>query len=196
MSNPSDLSHHAITVHRLLSRLSLDSVKDYIQIGVGLSFISGGIITVLTLFGGGGGDSPPAAVAPTSTPAATATLAPAPTETPSLTGEFLRVQFGTQQDPATSLPAGDTVGPDDDLTACPGDTLYAWVEHSFHDGDVITGRISSRAGTLFSSSVPVDERAPNFWIGVQLSDTGIHTLTVTLDGTDVTKSWSVNVICG
>lgn len=211
---PEVLPHDAGTV-RFLKALSITSVKDYVQIGVGLSMISGGIITAATVLSGGSDAT--TAVVPTATPnvavaapteaPATPTVAMVPTDTPSPPtatpttappprGEFRRVQFGTEQDPATLLPRGDTAGPDGNVEICPGETLFAWVEHTFRDGDVLTGRIASRAGTLFSASVPVDARSPNFWLSVQTSDTGIHTLSLALDGSDLSASWSVNVTCG
>lgn len=186
-------------------KLSIEHVKDYIQIGVGLSFISGGIITVAALFSGGDdtpatAESPPTAtVMPTAAasvtyePTLTATLDPTPA--PVSQGQFLTVLFGAEQDPLTLLPTGESVGPEEDIEVCPGGILYSWVEHSFRDGDVIRGRLTSRVGTLYSDSVPVDERAPNFWMGVQISETGVHTVHVEVEGGAIEKSWSVNVTC-
>ena len=167
-------------MHPLKGLLAALGNKESVQIGAGLATVLAGILALVTfatdVFDSGDGASQPAVTRET-------------------TGEFLRVQFGTEQDPATRLAIGDTVGPDEDLAACAGETLYAWVEHSFRNGDVINGRLSSRAGTLFSDTVPVDERAPNFWIGARVSNTGIHTLAVSLEGGDVRAEWSVNVTC-
>jgi hypothetical protein len=190
--------------------LTMEHVKDYVSIGAGLAAIVGSLVTAGALFlGSGGGSSTAAPTAtisanvaaasptlapPTETPSPP-TATPSPTPTPAPSGEFLRAQFGTQQDPVTLLPTGTTVGPDEDLEACAGDTLYAWVEHTFDTGDVIDGRLSSRAGTLYSDSVVADARAPNFWISARVSDTGIHTLTVSLEGGEQRAEWSVEVRC-
>jgi hypothetical protein len=185
----------------VLRGLKLESVKDYVQIGVGLTAILGGLITGASLLTGGDAASssvPPAATtfavaAITETPPATATVAE--TDTPAPIGEFLRVQFGGQQDPNTLLPGGDTVSPDDTLEACPGESLYAWVYHNFPPGTVIDGRISDKGGVLFNAAMPVDPGASYFWISAQVTEPGPHTLLVRAQGQPISAMWTVTVTC-
>jgi len=186
----------------------MEHVKDYVSVGAGLAAIVGSVVTAAALFLSGGDSNPPTAQANEPTATATATLVPptatatpsptdtpAPTSTPAPAGEFLRVQFGTQQDPVTLLPAGDTTSPGDTLELCPGGTLYAWVYHSFAPGDVIDGRLSDRAGVLFNADVPVAAGASHFWISTQIATTGQHTLSVALQGAESKAEWSVDVTC-
>ena len=185
----------------------MEHVKDYVSVGAGLAAIVGSLVTAAALFLSGGDSNPPTAQANEPTATATATLVPptatpsptdtpAPTSTPAPAGEFLRVQFGTQQDPATLLPAGTTATPGDTLAVCAGGTLFAWVYHSFAPGAVIDGRISDRAGVLFNASVAVAPGATHFWISALVATTGQHTLSVALQGSEVGGEWSIEVTCG
>ena len=198
------LHYDSGSMRALFKNLTMANVKDYVSIGAGLAAIVGGGVTAAAIFLGGGDGSPEAATAPSATSVAasstlepTASPTPVPTATPAPTGEFLRVQFGTQQDPGTFLPAGDTVSPGDDIEVCAGEYLFAWVYHSFEPGTVIDTRFSDRAGVLFNPSIPVEPNQLYVWISVRVADTGEHTLSVREQGApaEAGTEWGVNVTC-
>jgi hypothetical protein len=106
---------------------------------------------------------------------------------------FGEARFGTQQSPATLLPAGQTADPGSQVRVCPPDDLYVWISHDLADGTAISGEWLHDDLIIANERVVASRAQPNFWVRLPQPAPGDYAFRASAGGSS--NSWDVTVVC-